>query len=144
MTISQEPAAAMKQKIDQYKRRVLEGGAITFEEAMELMDIDGHEEQQSLQEAAHEITLYFNSKKPGICSLVNAKSYLCGEDCGFCAQSVRFDTRADRYHLMKPEEALKAARQFEEKGVKDFCIVTSGGALTEGEFDQVGEIFQIF
>lgn len=133
----------MKQFIETLKSRILSGGEIDFEEAVRLVEIENEGEAfDALLEAAREITFHFNSREPGLCSLINAKSYLCSEDCGFCAQSVRFDTRVNRYQLMTADEVVKAAKEFEAKGTKNFCIVTSGGELTDGEFDHVIEIYK--
>lgn len=132
----------MKAFIESLKTLVLEGGEIGFDEAMRLIEIEAPADLETLFDAAREITFHFNSKEPGLCSLINAKSYLCGEDCGFCAQSVRFDTRVNRYKLMPTDEVLQAAKAFERKGTRNFCIVTSGAELNDKEFEQVLEIYR--
>jgi biotin synthase len=119
------------------KRRVLEGGEVSFDEALGLMQLVAPEDLKLLLEAAREITHHFNSSRPGLCSLLNAKSYLCGEDCGFCAQSVRFDTHADRYLLMAPEKVVEAAKRAQAHGAENFCIVTSGAAPNDEEFEKI-------
>ncbi len=132
----------MKNLIEELKNKVLGGGEVSFEEAMKLVEIDpAGPDMEPLLEAAREINFNFNSNEPGLCSLINAKSYLCGEDCGFCSQSVRFDTRVNRYQMMPTEEVVAAAKDFEKKGAHNFCVVTSGGELSEKEFDQVIEIY---
>ncbi len=125
------------QKITELKEKVLHGGDISFEEAFELIGLEDGKAIHHLINSAHEITLHFNSNQPGLCSLINAKSYLCGEDCAFCAQSVRFDTGADRYDLLDPEVILAAAKKAQAKGAKNFCIVTSGAAPLPDEFDKL-------
>ncbi len=131
----------MKDFIEELKNRVLGGGEVSPEEAQRLIEIEDRAELNSLLDAAREITFHFNSDEPGLCSLINAKSYLCGEDCGFCSQSVRFDTRVNRYQLMTTEQVVTAAKDFEKKGAKNFCVVTSGGELSDKEFDQIIEIY---
>ncbi len=132
----------MKIFIEDLKNRVLAGGELDFNEAMRLIEIEnGSEDFDALLEAARAITFHFNSDEPGLCSLINAKSYLCSEDCGFCAQSVRFDTRVNRYQLMPAEEVVAAAKEFEKKGCQNFCVVTSGGELTDGEFEHILKIY---
>lgn len=126
-----------RDEIDALKRRILEGGEVTYGEALALMELEAPEDLDSLLEAAREITHHFNSSKPGLCTLLNAKSYLCGEDCGFCAQSVRFDTHAERYLLMEPEKVVEAAKRAEAHGAQNFCIVTSGAAPNEEEFGKI-------
>lgn len=123
--------------INALKGRVLEGGEISREEALGLLKLEDAEAFEALLEAAREITRHFNFTRPGLCSLLNAKSYLCGEDCGFCAQSVRFDTHADRYGLLEPEKVVEAAKRAEKMGAQNFCIVTSGAAPLEDEFEKI-------
>lgn len=130
------------EQIQSFKQRVLEGGEINYEEALVLIKLESPDDIESLLEAAHEITRHFNSNQAGLCSLLNAKSYLCGEDCGFCAQSVRFDTQTDRYGLMHPDEVVRAAKRAEARGAQNFCIVTSGAAPTEEEFEKIVEILK--
>lgn len=128
--------------IRKLKERVLGGGEITFEEALSLIELEGPDEIEALLAAAQEITHTFNSSKPGLCTLLNAKSYLCGEDCGFCAQSVRFDTQADRYLLMEPEKVVRTAQRAEAHGAQNFCIVTSGARPSAEEFEKILLIFK--
>ncbi|MBI4367972.1 MAG: biotin synthase BioB, partial [Candidatus Omnitrophica bacterium] len=125
------------ESITELKERVIQGGEITRDEALALMGIQDAKLLDFLREAAHQITLAFNSNKAGLCSLINAKSYLCGEDCGFCAQSVRFETSAARYELLEPEVIAEAAKKAEQFGAQNFCIVTSGGALNQAEFESI-------
>ncbi|MBI4114951.1 MAG: biotin synthase BioB [Candidatus Omnitrophica bacterium] len=129
--------------IENLKTRVLEGKEISYEEAFRLIQIEDSEELETLLHAAHEITHHFNSNQAGLCSLINAKSYLCGEDCGFCAQSVRYDTQADRYTLMEPEKVVEAAKRAEKLGTQNFCIVTSGASPTDTEFEKILEIVKL-
>ncbi len=128
--------------IQALKVRVMQGGEIVFDEALALMQVTEPKVVDVLLEAARELTFHFNSNVPGLCSLLNAKSYLCGEDCGFCAQSVRFETRVDRYQMMPVDEVVKAAQEFEKKGAHNFCVVTSGGELSDEEFEKVLEMYR--
>lgn len=133
---------AEREQILALKNRVLAGGELSFQEAMELIAVTDEPLIDLILESAKEITFYFNTDKPGLCSLVNAKSNLCGEDCGFCSQSVRFETRVDRYPMMPADEVVRAAKDFEKKGAENFCVVTSGGELNDEEFEKVLEIYQ--
>ncbi len=133
---------ASRERIAELKTRVLGGGEVCFDEALELIAVDEPALVDFILECAREITFHFNTDKPGLCSLVNAKSNLCGEDCGFCSQSVRFETKVDRYQMMPADEVVRAAKDFEKKGAENFCIVTSGGELTDEEFEKVLEIYK--
>src|SRR3990172_1173034 len=60
------------------------------------------------------------------CTIMNAKSGACPEDCRFCAQSTHHDTRIDRYGLVDEDIILDKAREAYGTGVDCFGIVTSG------------------
>lgn len=88
-----------------------------------------------LMAAADRIRLTFKGRFFDSCSLINARSGLCGEDCAFCAQSKRHASERDTYSLVSGDEILAAARAASEAGASRFCTVTSGGALSPAEFD---------
>lgn len=132
----------MKTFIRELQSRVLAGGAISFEEAMRLACIEDAATGDLLLDAAHKITEHFRPPGADLCSLINAKSYLCSEDCGFCSQSSHYETGVKRYPLLSPEEVLAAARQSEANHVQSFCVVTSGEALSDAEFERVLETFR--
>lgn len=74
-----------------------------------------------------------------LCSIMNAKSGMCAEDCKFCAQSARHRTAAFVYPMKGKEEMLKAARHAKDIGAKRFDIVTSGNSLTKEEIEVITE-----
>ena len=133
----------MKTFIHELKSRVLAGGSVTPDEALRLSAIKDIPALEFLLAAAHEITTKFCPAKPDLCSLVNAKSYLCSEDCSFCSQSSHYKTGVKRYPLMEPEEVLKNAQACEANGVQSFCVVTSGETLSNGEFEKVLATFRL-
>lgn len=67
------------------------------------------------------------------CSIINAKSGNCSEDCAFCAQSVHHNTDARVYPLRDRETIVEAARNAYGYGVRRFCIVTSGRGIYSDE-----------
>ena len=73
------------------------------------------------------------------CSIVNARSGLCGENCRFCAQSVHHEATVDRYELMAEDDLLARARDAQAEGVSHFGIVTSGRGYPEPtpEFESI-------
>lgn len=73
-----------------------------------------------------------------LCSIVNAKSGCCGEDCAFCAQSARATSAAPRYPLLGVDELVAAAGRAARAGAHRFSIVTSGVRVEPGpELDAV-------
>ncbi|MCK8817952.1 hypothetical protein MWH28_11350 [Natroniella sulfidigena] len=76
--------------------------------------------------AANRIKNQFIGQKVDLCSIVNAKSGNCSEDCIFCSQSVHYDTTATTYPLLEEDEVLERAKKMEESGAEHFGLVTSG------------------
>lgn len=60
------------------------------------------------------------------CSIMNAKSGVCGENCRFCAQSKHNSAEVDVYELVDENKVLEQARSTWEQGIGHFGIVTSG------------------
>ncbi|TCT14215.1 biotin synthase [Natranaerovirga pectinivora] len=118
--------------------KVLNGQLIDYEEAVELSSIKDLDE---LLEAANTIREKFKGNKMDLCSIMNAKSGKCSENCKFCAQSAHYKTGAPEYSLISKEEALKMAKENEENGVHRFSLVTSGKGISDGELDKVTEIY---
>ena len=74
-----------------------------------------------------------------MCSLVNAKSGGCAEDCGFCAQSRFAEADTPMHAMMTPEQILEHARAAEAAGAHRFCMVTQGQGLSKRDFENVVE-----
>jgi biotin synthase len=78
-----------------------------------------------------------------LCSIVNAKSGLCSEDCSFCSQSRRSKADIRRYPLIEEEEMVGAAREAKARGAREFSIVSSGFAMrNRGELETVGNAIE--
>src|SRR5947209_15020896 len=74
-----------------------------------------------------------------MCSLVNAKSGGCAEDCGFCAQSRYAEADTPMHSMMDPDQILEHARAAEAAGAHRFCMVTQGQGLSKRDFEKVLE-----
>jgi biotin synthase len=78
-----------------------------------------------------------------LCSIVNAKSGLCSEDCSFCTQSSRSKADIRTYPLIEEEEMVRAAREAKARGAREFSIVSSGFAMrNRGELESVGNAIE--
>ena len=118
--------------IETLKTDVLAGRALRMDEVLRL----AHEAPlDALVEAAHEITVRLAPRRFDLCSIINAKSGRCPEDCKWCAQSAHYHTGAETYGLLPAEECLRHARLNEEQGVGRFSLVTSGRRPTDREVD---------
>lgn len=122
--------------VTELKEKVLSGGQIVREEALQLIDVPLEE----LTHAADEICRKMSGNGFDICTIINGKCGKCSEDCKYCAQSAHYDTAlTDSYPLLSTEEILKEAKYNDEQGVLRYSIVTSGRKLSEKEVDQVCE-----
>ena len=74
-----------------------------------------------------------------LCSLVNAKSGGCAEDCGFCAQSRYAEADTPMHAMMDPEQILEHAKAAEAAGAHRFCMVTQGQGLSKRDFEKIVE-----
>ena len=114
--------------IDSIKNKILDGTDITEAEAYALLE---HLPQSSreIREAAAEITAALCSRTFDSCSIVNARSGLCSENCKWCAQSKFHATDCETYDLIDHDECMAAARENRDKGVRRFSLVASGRAV---------------
>ncbi len=86
----------------------------------------------------------YAGSKLDLCSIMNAKSGLCSQDCKFCAQSVRHTTGITTYPLKEKGKILQQARRAKEIGADRFDIVTSGNCLSDDELKKIADvIFEI-
>lgn len=116
------------------KQKVLEGGQLSREEALELVSVQDKEE---LYRAAGEIRERCMGWHFDTCSIVNARSGRCSENCKWCAQSAAFHTGIQEYDLVDEETCVGLARQSADYGVTKFSFVTSGRALPDRYIDRL-------
>ena len=104
------------------------GGAITGREAQRLSLAPGAD-LVDLFAAAVRIRQHYRGNALDICSIVNAKSGACSEDCSYCAQSIHHATGAPVYPLISVDRMSAAAESAKKNGARRFCIVTSGRGI---------------
>ena len=112
---------------------------ITFDEALALGELTDHEDILALVERAWEARQERFGDSTDLCSLVNAKSGGCAEDCGFCAQSRYAEADTPMHAMMEPEQILEHAKAAEAAGAHRFCMVTQGQGLSKRDFERVVE-----
>lgn len=89
-----------------------------------------------------ELSSQYMSENIEFCSLVNARSGKCSQNCKYCAQSSHYRTDIETYPLINKEEVLKAAKEAKGYGVNHFAIVTSGKDPEEENFDKIIELIK--
>ena len=133
----------MKKYIEQIKEKILDGGTITFEEALKLMEIDEKDEAvlACFYQAANEIRKKYAGNKVDLCTIMNAKSGKCSEDCKYCSQSVHYTTGVEEYDLLNYDKILERALEMEKEGAHRFSLVTSGRGVDGEDFEKLLEIY---
>jgi biotin synthase len=110
---------------------------ITRDEALALGELSEPVEIEALVQRAWEARRERFGDSTDLCSLVNAKSGGCAEDCGFCAQSKYAEAETPLHAMMEPDQILEHARAAEAAGAHRFCMVTQGQGLSKRDFDKV-------
>ena len=112
---------------------------ISFEEALALGDLSSRDEIGELVERAWAVRKERFGDSTDLCSLVNAKSGGCAEDCGFCAQSRYAEADTPMHAMMSPDQILEHAKAAEAAGAHRFCMVTQGQGLSKRDFESIVE-----
>jgi biotin synthase len=110
---------------------------ISREEALELGALREPREIEALVDRAWNARVERFGDSTDMCSLVNAKSGGCAEDCGFCAQSRFAEAETPLHAMMEPEQILEHARAAEAAGAHRFCMVTQGQGLSKRDFEKI-------
>lgn len=98
-------------------------------------------DKKTLYKVADDLRRHFRGDHFQTCSIINARSGRCPEDCKWCAQSHKHHTGIDEYPLIEAKAAVDMALHNAKKGVGRFSLVTSGRKLTDKEIDHVVDIF---
>lgn len=119
--------------LNKIKEKGLQGEGISREEAAwaaEFPDLD------ALCNVANEVCRHWQGTEVDSCSIVNARSGMCGEDCKWCAQASRHHTGCETYNFLDKEEVLGAAEANNKAGIKKFSLVTSGRAVSKRDLEK--------
>ena len=119
-----------------FAERIQKIGSIDKEYALELSRAAGLDIFK-LFYLANLTRIKYRGNKVDLCSIVNAKSGACPEDCSFCAQSVHSRTDVKAYPLITEEKILEAAVSAKKFGAKRFCVVTSGRKVSGKEIENI-------
>lgn len=122
--------------------KVLEGHTLDENELYSLCDISSEEGMDAILKGAVAITEKFAPKKFDTCSIVNARSGRCSENCKWCAQSGHYSTGCDTYDLVDYDEAMHVARYNAERGVGRYSLVASGRAVKGKALDHMCRILK--
>lgn len=101
------------------------------------------EETYNLMVAAGKVTRENHGNRVELCTIINAKSGRCSEDCAFCAQSAHHGKNAKAHGLLPPDEILRHAIKMEKAGVSRFSLVTSGRGISGRDLEEVIETISL-
>lgn len=115
---------------------VLDGNELSDAEALSILDCPDQELLELLQ-AAYIIRYHYYGNSVKLNMIINTKSGLCPENCGYCAQSSVSEAPIQKYKMMDKETILKGAQQAFNLNAGTYCIVASGRGPSEKEIDTV-------
>ena len=116
--------------------RVLAGGEITDDEALSILNCPD-EELLLLLQGAYRIRKTYYGNKVKLNMIMNAKSGLCPENCGYCSQSAISKASVPTYKMVNKDEILQGAKRAYEAKIGTYCIVASGRGPSDKEIDIV-------
>lgn len=120
-------------------QKALEYKPLDREEALTLLDVP-REYIALMTYLAQKVKEKFHPPdRIEFCSIINAKSGACSEDCKFCAQSKFYRTPINIYSLVPKDEILEGAYRGVEYGANRYCVVLSGKSATEEEVERICE-----
>ena len=120
----------------QLSNQVLEGHVVTDEEALAILN-SPDEDLLLLLHATYLIRSHYFGNKVKLNMIINTKSGLCAENCGYCAQSIISKAPVAKYAMMKSEEILEGAERAAANKAGTYCIVASGRGPRDRELDIV-------
>lgn len=127
----------MREFIRRCAEEVLNGAPLSEADALRLGAAEGPDAYMLFAEAAR-IREHFIGSEVTLCSIINAKSGRCPENCAFCAQSAHHATNVASYALVNEEEMVACAKQAEQNGASCYGIITSGTGISPGaELDRI-------
>lgn len=125
--------------IAQCLEQIEKGSHITFNQALELATSI---QPEDLFRAADSLRRSIHGNAFDLCSIINARSGRCSEDCRFCAQSGHYDTDITTYDIIGSDEALIQGKDNDVHGVRRFSLVTAGRTATRQQLEEYGKIYR--
>ncbi|PLS09440.1 biotin synthase BioB [Neobacillus cucumis] len=115
---------------------VIKGAELSKEEALCILNVPDIKLLELLQ-GAYLIRHHYYGNKVKLNMIMNTKSGLCPENCGYCSQSSVSTAPIKKYRMMDKGTILKGAEQAYHLNVGTYCIVASGRGPSNNEVDQV-------
>ena len=127
------------ENLQELLENIKQGLRLSKEAVLELVNEATTEE---LCRLADSLRAHFSGVKMDTCSIINARSGRCSEDCKWCSQSSFHRCDVEVYPLVDAQTCLEMAQYNEAKGIRRFSLVTSGRAMSDDEAQRACEIFK--
>jgi biotin synthase len=116
--------------------KALAGEELTHEEALSILRAPD-EELLALLSAAFRVRRAAFGLKVKLNMIVNAKSGICPEDCGYCSQSIVSTAPIAKYSLLSADVLVEGAQEAWARKARTYCIVASGRGPSGRELREV-------
>ena len=83
---------------------------------------------------------HFDPTQVEFATLLSVKTGGCPEDCGYCPQSVHFDTGVEASKMMELAEVLNVAHRAKAAGATRFCMGAAWRAPKDRDIEKVAEL----
>ncbi|MEM5947702.1 biotin synthase BioB [Spirochaetia bacterium 38H-sp] len=123
--------------LKEIRERAEKGEPISFELGLDVLNASS-DVLPDIFAVTNALRIRHFGNRVNLCSIVNARSGACTEDCAFCAQSAYHKTEIDVYPLRGRDGIVDVYNKVDSTlPVNHFGVVTSGEALTDDELDNV-------
>ncbi len=123
---------------DKLVHAVETGEPVSKETALEILNLPS-ERLPLAMGLANELKLKYFGPETHLCSIMNARSGACSEDCAFCAQSAHFETETGVYGMQATEKMVDNYEEASKLPIDRYGVVTSGEGLTGEDIDSLCE-----
>ncbi|GAA2182611.1 biotin synthase BioB [Brooklawnia cerclae] len=116
--------------------RIVHGGAITREEALGLLGSDD-DELLAVLDGAFRLRRHYFGRRVRLNVIFSARGGRCGEDCGYCSQSVFASSEVEEFSMVDEQAIVEAAHAARASRAGTYCIVMSGRRASRVDVDRI-------
>ncbi|MEM5398267.1 biotin synthase BioB [Staphylococcus gallinarum] len=118
-------------------KSILQGKRVTKDTLLKIYE-DKEIDTLDLLNEAYILRKHYFGKKVKLNMILNAKSGICPENCGYCGQS-RDMKQKQRYALVPEEQIIEGAKVAHDNNIGTYCIVMSGRGPSNKEIDHISK-----
>lgn len=133
------PSSSPAARWHSFADHVLEGGALSEQEAIDVLEAPDDELLDVLS-ASFRVRKRHFGRRVQLYFLMNAKSGICPEDCTYCSQSADSKAEIPKYNLLSRDKMLDGAALAKQRGAQTYCIVISARGPSEREIEAMEQI----